>query len=96
VTRNMKLEHVIAHKAIRSVEAADGTSTVIFDDGGRMTIQGAVRGDLPRNVAITEVWQHGTILRLGYADGTTADIALAAETSSVLLRDASGGFVYSD
>jgi hypothetical protein len=29
-------------------------------------------------------------------DGTRSDITLAAETSSVLLRDASGGFVYSD
>jgi hypothetical protein len=96
VTRNMKLEHVVAHKAIRSVESSDGTSTVIFDDGGRMTIQGTVRGDLQRNVAITEVWQHDTTLRFGFADGTTSDIALAAATSSVLLRDASGAFAYSD
>jgi hypothetical protein len=41
----MKLEHVIAHKAIRSVEVSDGTSTMIFDDGGRMTIRGTVRRD---------------------------------------------------
>jgi hypothetical protein len=92
----MKLEHVVAHKAIRSVEAADGTSMLIFDDGARMVIQGAVRDDLPRNVAITEVWQQGTVLRLGFADGTMSDMSLAAETSSVLMRDAAGGFVYSD
>jgi hypothetical protein len=96
VTRNMKLEHLVARKAIRSVESSAGTSTVTFDDGARMTIQGTAPDDLQRNVAITEVWQHDTILRLGFADGTTSDVTLAAETSSVLLRDASGGFVYSD
>lgn len=95
MNRNKKLEHLITGKSIVSVNDQPDGNVVVLDDGSHVSVKGRVAG-APTGTAVSEVWQEGKVLRLGFVDGTTNDITLAEETSSVLVRDAKGGFAYSD
>ena len=95
---NQKLTKIIAGRTISGTSQADGLLTLTLDDGSIMKIKVA-----PSNTnsaatggTIKKVRQGGTELDLDLEDGSTLKIITAEETSSVMLRDKSGGFAYSD
>ncbi len=95
---NQKLTKIIAGRTISGSSQADGLLTFTLDDGSVMKIKVA-----PSNAnsaatggKILKVRQGGTELDLDLEGGTTIKIITAEETSSVMLRDKAGGFVYSD
>jgi hypothetical protein len=96
MTRNKKLEYILSGEGIVSIRDDDDGFVVTLANGAHMNVKGRPAGPIPTELAISQVWQQGCTLRLGFADGTTTDIALQAETSTILVRSAQGEFLYAD
>lgn len=76
-----------------------------FDDGSKAVIKtGAETSGTTSNKSIPEakgktiksVQQKGATMTLAFEDGTSAEIALAEATSSVMVRDKAGAMQYAD
>ncbi len=95
---NQKLTKIIAGRTISGTTQADNLLTLTFDDGSVMKIKVALSST--NNAAtggkILKVRQEGTDLELDFVDGSSAQIVTAEATSSVMLRDKDGKFLYSD
>jgi hypothetical protein len=96
MTRNKKLENILSGEGIVSIRDDDDGFVVTLANGAHMKVKGNITAAIPTGLAISQVWQQGCTLRLGFADGTATDIALQAETSSILVRSAQGEFLYAD
>ena len=97
MVRNQKLTAVLAGRSITAVDSRGGTVMISFDDGSTMTVQSD--GTEPagaRAGRVKAVRQRGTTLALDFDDGGTLTLRTAEETSSVMVRDKSHGFEYSD
>jgi len=95
MNRNRKLENLVVGRSITDIGEKDGSQTITLDDRSVIVVKGKL-GDLPTGVAISTVFQGGTVLRFVFSDGESRDIALLSEGSSVLMRTSAGGFAYSD
>lgn len=97
--RNQKLTPLLAGRTIKAAAQDGELLRVTFADGWVMTIKTGGQPASPASLAghaVKNVLQAGTELDLVFADGTAAAVILAAETSSVLVRDQNGGFQYAD
>jgi len=95
--RNQKLTPIIAGRAIKSANQTDGVLQIEFDDGSVMKIKtGAPFSDQIAGRTVKAVRQRATEFDLDFTDGTSAPITLAAETSSVMMRDKAGVLEYAD
>jgi hypothetical protein len=95
--RNQKLTPLIAGRIVKSAKQTDGVMQIKFDDGSVMKIKtGAPFKDSITGKKVKAVRQRVTEFDLDFADGTSAAITLAAETSSVMLRDKAGTMEYAD
>ncbi len=98
VTPNRKLTPIIAGRSIKSAVQNNGVMNVTFSDGSNMRIKTGADAPAAQLVGHTvkAVRQGGTEMDLDMQDGTSVAITLAEETSSVMLRDASGELEYAD
>lgn len=94
---NKKLTPIVAKRTVKHVAQKNGELDITFADGSLMKIKtgdafsGSIEGK-----EIKAVRQKAKQLDLDFADGTSAEIALAEETSSVMLRDSNGTLEYAD
>ena len=94
---NKKLTPIIAGRTIKSAEQAKGVLAIKFTDDSVMRIKtGAPFKDSIAGKTVKAVRQKATEFDLDFDDGTTVKITLAAETSSVMLRDHAGVMEYAD
>ncbi len=95
---NTMLQRIIAGRTIRALAVNAAPASITFTDGSVMRVKtGApLQAGTLIGKTIKSVRQGGLRLELQFEDGSTAQITLAEETSSVLLRDAKGTFEYAD
>src|SRR5262245_61259762 len=95
--RNQKLTSIIAGRTVKSATQTGGVLQIEFSDSSVMRIKtGAPFKDSIAGRQVKAVRQKATEFDLDFTDGTTAKITLAAETSSVMLRDHAGVMEYAD
>jgi len=95
--RNQKLTPIIAGRIVKHTKQTDGVLQIEFNDGSAMKIKtGAALADSIVGRTVKAVRQQATEFDLDFTDGTSAKITLAAETSSVMLRDRAGTLEYAD
>ena len=95
--RNQKLTPILAERIVKQTKHTDGVLQIKFDDGSVMKIKtGAPFKDSITGKKVKAVRQKATEFDLDFADGTSAAITLAEETSSVMLRDKAGTMEYAD
>lgn len=95
---NRKLTKVIAGRVVRSADYGDRIMHITFADASNVTIK-TESGNAPskmENKTILKARQSDQVMNLDFTDYTTAEIKLAASTSSVILRDAKGQLEYAD
>ena len=94
---NHKLTGVLRGRKVTATETHAGMLLVHLDDGSTMTVRtgGPVPKPFPSG-SVQGVRQQGTRLSLDFEDGTSVDIPLAEETSSVMVRDRGGAMEYAD
>lgn len=98
---NRKLTSIIKGRTVSSVVQQPETNAleITFSDNSKMHVKTsgqAAAESLKSGGTISRIQQEGTILRLVGADDTSADIALQAATSSVMLRDKDNKLEYAD
>lgn len=94
---NHKLTSLLHGRTIAGTSNSNNALTIAFTDGSKMTVQTAGSSNsASTGGTIKAVRQEGTTLSLDMEDGGTLEIPLAAETSSVMVRDASGTMEYAD
>ena len=94
---NRKLTPIIAGRTVKSAKQAKGVLAIKFTDDSVMRIKAdAPFKDSIVGKTVKAVRQKATEFDLDFDDGTTAKITLAAETSSVMLRDHAGAMEYAD
>lgn len=94
---NNKLTNTIKGRRVVGTSNADGRLVIAFGDGSEMTVK--TQGS--QNSAVTggsvkAVWQKGEVLTIGFEDGTSWDIHMEEQTSSVMLRDKGRQLEYAD
>jgi hypothetical protein len=96
--RNTMLERLIAGRTVQAVTPDATPASITFTDGSVMKVKTSapLPADALMGKTVQQVRQGGLRLALQFEGGSTATIALAEETSSVLLRDAKGTFEYAD
>ena len=95
--RNQKLTPILAGRTVKHTKLTDGVLQIKFDDGSVMKIKtGAPFKDSITGKKVKAVRQKATEFDLDFADGTSAAITLAAETSSVMLRNQASELEYAD
>ena len=95
--RNQKLTPILAGRTVKHTKQTGGVLQIEFDDGSVMKIKtGAPFKDSIAGKKVRAVRQKATEFDLDFADGTSSAITLAAETSSVMLRDKAGTMEYAD
>jgi len=95
--RNQKLTPILAGRTVKHTKLTDAVLQIKFDDGSVMKIKtGAPFKDSITGKKVKAVRQKATEFDLDFADGTSVAITLAAETSSVMLRDKAGAMEYAD
>jgi hypothetical protein len=95
--RNQKLTPILAGRTVQHIQQTGSVLQIKFDDESVMKIKtGAPFKDSITGKKVKAVRQKATKFDLDFADGTSAAITLAAETSSVMLRDKAGAMEYAD
>ena len=94
---NHKLTDLLQGRTIAGTSNSNNELTISFTDGSKMTVQTAGSSNsASTGGTIKAVRQEGTRLSLDMEGGSTLEIPLAEETSSVMVRDASGTIEYAD
>lgn len=94
---NHKLTDLLQGRTIAGTSNSNNVLTILFTDGSKMTVQTAGSSNsASTGGTIKAVRQQGTTLTLDMEDGSTLEIPLAEETSSVMVRDGSGTMEYAD
>jgi hypothetical protein len=98
---NKKLTPILAGRTIKSIEQADNLLSVHFADGSIMKIKTSAPATpaaigMLKDHTVESIRQKGATLTLVFNDATSALIALAEATSSVMLRDGKGVMEYAD
>ncbi len=94
---NHKLTGVIAGRTIQSLSIDSGKLSATFDDGSTMSVKlGAPPPDTTKIGTVKAVRQSGTTLDIDFEDGSTLEIEMIEESSSVMLRDANRKMEYAD
>jgi hypothetical protein len=94
---NHKLTAVIGGRTVQSSGLQDSLLSISFTDGSIMQVKaGSPAAEPPAGATIDSVRQRGTSLTLALKDGASVEITTQEETSSVMVRDASGGLEYAD
>ena len=95
---NQKLTKLIAGRTISGTAQVDGLLVITFDGSSIMKIKVAPSNanSAAKGGKIFKVRQEGTDLELDLEGGGSVQIVTAEETSSVMLRDKDGKFVYAD
>ena len=94
---NHKLTRLLQGRTIAGTSNANNALTVSFTDHSKMTVQTAGSSNsASTGGTVKAVRQSGTTLNLDMEDGSTLEIPLAEETSSVMVRDGSGTMEYAD
>ncbi len=98
MTSNHKLTGILKGRSVTATQHQDGALLIIFDDDSTMKVK---TGPQSSNSAQTggkvlKVQQQDKRLALDFEDGSVMEIPLAEATSSVMVRDKSGGLEYAD
>ena len=94
---NHKLSSLIQGRTIAGTSNQNGVMTISFTDKSKMTVQTTGSSNsASTGGTIKAVRQGGTTLNLDMENGSTMEISLAEETSSVMVRDGSGVMEYAD
>lgn len=94
---NHKLTSLLQGRTIAGTSNADNALTISFTDQSKMTVQTAGSShSASTGGTVKAVRQSGTTLNLDMEDGNTMEIALAEETSSVMVRGDGGTMEYAD
>jgi hypothetical protein len=95
LNRNQKLSHVLGGRRIESFSIAASELTITFADKSTVNapLAAGTLADIPTKT-IAVVHQDGPHLQISFDDQTATDIALNPESSSVLVRSASGTVEY--
>ena len=94
---NHKLTSILQGRTIAGTSNSNNVLTISFTDGSKMTVQTTGSSNsASTGGTIKAVRQQGTTLNLDMENGGTLEIPLAEETSSVMVRDASGTMEYAD
>ena len=94
---NHKLTGVIEGRAIQTLSIDSGKLSATFDDGSTMSVKlGATPPDTTKIGTVKAVRQSGTTLDIDYEDGSTLEIEMIEESSSVMLRDVNHKMEYAD
>ena len=95
---NEKLTPILAGRKVKSASQSDNLLVVTFTDGSTMKVKTGAPAPTTALQAHTVkmVRQDGMVMELDFSDNSKAQIRLAEETSSVMLRDANGKFEYAD
>ena len=94
---NHKLTTRLQGRTISGTANQNDALTISFTDQSKMTVQTAGSSNsASTGGTIKAVRQSGTTLSLDMEGGSTLEIPLAEETSSVMVRDASGTMEYAD
>ena len=97
MTSNHKLTTLIQGRTIAGTSNQNNTLTLTFTDKSQMTVQTAGSSNsAATGGTVNAVRQEGTTLSLEMDSGSTMEIETAEETSSVMVRDASGTMQYAD
>ena len=95
---NQELTPILKGRTVKSAVQMDNLLVVTFADGSTMKVK--TGGPAPiaalQGRAVQMVRQGGVVMELAFSDHSKAQIKLAEETSSVMLRDAAGKFEYAD
>ena len=95
--RNRKLTPIIEGRIVKRVAQGEGVVIIEFEDGSILKIKvGAPFNESVAGRKVKAVRQKASEFNLDFDDGASAVIILAAETSSVILRDKSGSMEYAD
>jgi len=98
VPPNQKLTPILRGRTIKSAVQTDNLLVLTFADGSTMKVK--TGGPAPtaalQGRTVKMVRQGGVIMELDFSDNSKAQIKLAEETSSVMLRNATGKFEYAD
>lgn len=94
---NKKLTPIIAGRTIKRVKAEANALHVEFADGSTLKAKvSAAPADEFDGKEVKAVRQKSTSFSFDFTDGSSADVSLAEETSSVMLRDKDGVMEYAD
>lgn len=94
---NKKLTPILKSRIVKRTEQTGDMLHIEFDDGSILKIKtGAPFKDSIAGRKVKAVRQKVIEFDLDFEDNSTAKIALAAETSSVMLRDRAGVMEYAD
>ena len=94
---NHKLTSVLQGRTIAGTSNQNNALTILFTDQSKMTVQTAGSSNsASTGGTVKAVRQQGTTLSLDMDGGGTLEIPLAEETSSVMVRGASGTMEYAD
>ena len=94
---NHKLTSLLQGRTIAGTSNSNNALTIAFTDGSQMTVQtSGSSNSASTGGTVKAVRQEGTTLNLDMENGGTLEIPLAEETSSVMVRDASGTMEYAD
>ena len=97
MTSNHKLTSLIQGRTIAGTSNSNDALTIAFTDNSQMTVQTAGSSNsASTGGTVKAVRQAGTTLALDMDGGTSMEIPLAEETSSVMVRDAKGVMEYAD
>lgn len=97
MTSNQKLTSVLKGRAITGTGNQGNALTIKLDDGSTLSVQTAgSTNSASTGGAIEAVQQQETTLRLEFSGGSYLEIPMAAETSCVMVRDASDKLEYAD
>ncbi|MBO0861374.1 MAG: hypothetical protein J2P21_23370 [Chloracidobacterium sp.] len=95
--RNRKLTPIIGGRTVKRATQGEGVAIIEFEDGSILKIKiGAPFNETVAGKKVKAVRQKATEFNLDFYDGASAVIILAAETSSVILRDKAGSMEYAD
>lgn len=94
---NKKLTPILAGRTIKHTKTEANALHIELADGSKMKVKtSAAPADQLTGKEVKAVRQKGTSFSLDFTDGSSADVALAEETSSVMLRDKYGAMEYAD
>jgi len=97
MTSNHKLTGILQGRTITKVRISPGALAIGFGDGSTMIVRTGSDGpNTTTGGVVDKVQQQGTTLVLLTKDGGDLTISLGEETSSVMVRDISGGLEYAD
>jgi len=98
VSLNQQLTPILKGRTVNSAVQTDNLLVVTFTNGSTMKVK--TGGPAPiaalQGHTVKLVRQGGVVMELAFSDNSKAQIKLAEETSSVMVRNATGKFEYAD